>query len=324
MNNKINIYEDKELQSLKFELKVLEEKLQELSAEKNDYLNNIDEFNTQYNLKLGKLIQKILRIKQEILYKQNLKKEQEFQNIKENYEKAKEELRNIKLKKEELENNLDEVDEFGDEYDERYEELQGIKDEFEEKTQDLNEKRKQTKKGKEDFEEDPINREYKETKKDYENFSEGYEELLNEERFKLNNEEQKKLKQAFRKASKLCHPDIVPDELKEQAHEMMQRLNEAYRKKDIAKLKEILVSLESGYGFDIASDTINDKNILKSRIEDIKGEIDGIIQDIEAIKNDDIYKTIQKLDDWDEYFEQLKSEIKNEYDRLKKAKNKVT
>ena len=59
MNNKINKYEDKELQSLKLELKILEKKLQKHSAEKNEYLNNIDEFNAQYNLKLGELIQKL-------------------------------------------------------------------------------------------------------------------------------------------------------------------------------------------------------------------------------------------------------------------------
>jgi len=39
------VYEDKELQGLRLELKALERKLQELSSEKNEYLNDIDDFN---------------------------------------------------------------------------------------------------------------------------------------------------------------------------------------------------------------------------------------------------------------------------------------
>ena len=40
------VYEDKEVQGLKLELKSLEKKLQTLSELKREYLNDIDEFNT--------------------------------------------------------------------------------------------------------------------------------------------------------------------------------------------------------------------------------------------------------------------------------------
>ena len=46
-------YVDVELQSLKLELKALESELQELSQQKQESLNDIDEFNTMYSLRLG-------------------------------------------------------------------------------------------------------------------------------------------------------------------------------------------------------------------------------------------------------------------------------
>ena len=53
-------YIDTEVQSLKLELKSLENKLQTLSEQKIEYLNDIEEFNTLYNLHLGELLKDIL------------------------------------------------------------------------------------------------------------------------------------------------------------------------------------------------------------------------------------------------------------------------
>lgn len=62
-------YVDSEVQGLKLELKSLESKLQELVEQKTEYLNDIEEFNREYNLHLGKLVKDILNLKKEILYK---------------------------------------------------------------------------------------------------------------------------------------------------------------------------------------------------------------------------------------------------------------
>ena len=66
-------YEDKELKELKQQLTKLEIKFQELIEEKTEYLNDIEEFNTQYSLHLGELIRTILNLKKEILYKKTIK-----------------------------------------------------------------------------------------------------------------------------------------------------------------------------------------------------------------------------------------------------------
>ena len=56
-------YVDSEVQGLKLELKSLESKIQKLVEQKTEYLNDIEEFNREYNLHLGELIKEILSLK---------------------------------------------------------------------------------------------------------------------------------------------------------------------------------------------------------------------------------------------------------------------
>lgn len=312
------IYEDNEIQGLKLELKVLENQLQELSEQKSEYLYELNEFNTQYTLRLGELIQNILKLKKDIQYRFFKAKEDAFQSVMDEYEEAKEEYQELKTKKEELEKELSEIDEFDDLYDELYQELQELKAELEDKERDVNQKRKKAKEAKEEFEEDDVTKEYEESEEDYEEFSHEYESVKKQDRFELNEEEKAELKKIFRKASKLCHPDIVADELKEQATAIMQQLNDAYSKKDLKKVREILYNLENGISFDIASDSINDKERLKEKIKDIRKRMDALNEEIEEIKSNESFAVLQEVDDLDEYFDQLKSDLQEELERLQR------
>ena len=316
------IYEDKEIQGLKLELKVLENQLQELSEQKSEYLNELNEFNTQYTLRLGELIHNILKIKKDIQYRFFKAKEDSFQSVMDDYEDAKEEYQELKAQKEELEKELSEIDEFDDRYDELYEELQELKVELEAKEKEVNQKRKKAKEAKEEFEEDDATKEYEESEEDYEEFSHEYESVKKQDRFELNEEEMLELKKLFRKASKLCHPDIVADELKEQATAIMQQLNDAYSKKDIKKVKEILYNLENGITFDIASDTINDKERLKEKIKDVRERMDALNKEIDEIKLNESFTIIQEVDNLDEYFDKLKSDLQEELERLQQENEK--
>jgi chromosome segregation ATPase len=317
------IYEDKEIQGLKLELKVLENQLQELSEQKSEYLNELNEFNTQYTLRLGELIQNILKIKKDIKYRFFKAKEDEFQNVMDGYEEAKDEYKELKIQKEALEKELSEIDEFDDRYDELYEELQKLKVELEAKEQEVNQKRKKAKEAKEEFEDDEVTKEYEESEEDYEEFSNEYESVKKQDRFELNEEEKAELKKLFRKASKLCHPDIVADELKEQATAIMQQLNDAYSKKDLERVKEILANLEKGIIFDFASDTIKDKELLKEKIKDVRERMDALKEEIEEIKSNESFTIIQETDDLDEYFDKLKSDLQEELDRLQRESDKT-
>lgn len=319
------LYVDQEVQGLKLELKALEKGLQHLSEIKNEYLTEIEEFNTMYSLRVGGIIEKILKLKEQILQQAIKFKQDLFKDEKEKHEDIKDEVNTLKVEKAELEDRLEELDEFDDEYDEVYREYQDIKCELDEKEEELQSQRKKAKEAKEELEDDPVNDQYEEAKNDYKEFSSDYEDTIKkeEQKYNLSEDEKKELKKIYRKASRMCHPDIVADELKVQATEIMKQLNDAYDNKDIEKVKEILKSLENGTSFDVASDKIDDKKILKSKIEEFREKISIIEQELDEIKEDEIFQTIQDIEDMDVYFEDLKEQLLKEYKLLKDEEKNI-
>ena len=245
----IVLYEDTELQGLRLELKVLEEKLQDFNTQKDEYLNDINEFNVEYHLHLGELIHKILLIKEEKL------------------------LASLKKMEEDYETSTQE-----------YSELMEVYTEFKRDSQEFNEENK---------------------------------EIISEDRKELDEEEKKELKKLFRRASKLCHPDLVSDDLREKATEIMKELNDAYSKRDINKVRDILSSLESGNDFKVFSDTIEDKGLLKSKIVEIKEMLKQREEELQEIKDDEVVKIMSEHKDLKVYFEELKKQLEEEYENLK-------
>ncbi len=236
------VFEDKEVQGLKLELKVLEKQFQKLTNEKSEYLHTVEEFNAQYNSRLGDLIQQILKEKQI----NNFKKWQK--------DKDKEELRE----------------------------------------------------------------KYEQAKQEHDDFADDYQEQIKEQPKELNDEDKKSLKQAYRKASKLCHPDVVDDEAKEKAEEVFKVLNDAYRKNDLETVDKILDDLKNGNSFDMSSDIVNDKEILKNKIQNLRTKIDTINNEIIDIKEEETFQTISNIEQWDEYFNSLEEQLNSELNKLKK------
>ncbi|MEA3314805.1 MAG: hypothetical protein U9Q30_02965 [Campylobacterota bacterium] len=291
--NGLVVYEDKEIQGLKLELKVLESKLQSLSENKDELLNTINEFNIEYNLKLGDIIRDILDIQNEILYKEYIAKNKHYQALKEKTQELKKKL-----------NDLDPLED--DEYDEVYEEFKESKKKYQD--------------AKDEF--DKQEKDYNDSKSEYEEFNKEYEDIK-ENTKELNKDDKKELKKLYKMAAKLCHPDIVDDEFKEKAHNIMQELNDAYSKKDLNKIKEILYSLENGDGFEVSSEVINNSELLKAKIEELKEHIESVTTEIDNIKNSDSYKSIIDIDDWEDYFKSLKSNLQNQYENLKREKDSI-
>lgn len=158
--------------------------------------------------------------------------------------------------------------------------------------------------------------EYKEAERVFEEFCEESDEIREEEWRELSVEERAALKKAYREASRLCHPDLVADELKDQAHEIMQQLNEAYLKRDLKRVQNLLSALKSGAGFDLASDTITDKAVLRSKIDAMREKMQSLRREVEALKTEETFEIIQGLDDWDAYFDNIRQQLTEEYDML--------
>ncbi len=230
-------YIDPEMQGLKLEMKSLERKLQDLSELKNEYLNDIDEFHTFYNLKLGSIIEKILKQKEQLIRDALNEKKEQYQKDSEIYQETKETIAEINSAIDELEKVLEEIDEEDESYDEIYSTYQELKDESQRLQEQLIEQEEEIKKAKAELDDDPLNNEYENAKSTYEEFSSEYEDIkqTQDDVCDISDKDKKELKKLFRKASKLCHPDIVADEFKEHANEIMQSLNDAYSKKDTFK-----------------------------------------------------------------------------------------
>lgn len=151
-----------------------------------------------------------------------------------------------------------------------------------------------------------------EAEKDYNDYSQEYEISKNEKITVLTDEEQKEIKQKYRKASKLCHPDVVSDEQKELADKLFAELSAAYERNDLQKVREILESLERGDFFVSKSDAINEKQLLKAEIEKLRMRIKELKEQVQSIKESEAYETITNIQDWDIYFKVTKEKLQEQ------------
>ena len=148
-----------------------------------------------------------------------------------------------------------------------------------------------------------------EAEEDYNNYHQQYEATKNEDVATLTNEEQKELKEKYRKASKLCHPDVVSEDQKELAAKLFAELSAAYEKNDLKRVAEILENLNNGNFFISKSDALNEKQLLQTEMEKLRLLIAELKIQLQEIKESDTYKTIISIDDWDEYFNNVKQKL---------------
>lgn len=310
-------YEDKELKELQVKIKILEKELESLIETKNEYLINIEDFNKRYTIKLGDLIEKILQIKQNILYKKAKQKAKEFEKIKNEFTKLKTEYKSLQQERGNLEDKLEKINEFDDEYDEVYEELKKTKSKIDDIEEKLEQKRQEAKEAKEKFEQDEDYKNYEEVKQDYQDFHQEYKETIEKERnIKIiSKEELQRLKKLFRKSVKLCHPDLVKDEFKQQAHEVMIQLNAAYVRKDIDTIEKIYTDLENELFF---VEEESDIKYLKAKKQKLLESIEREKLEIKEIMQDETFQLLETIEDLDEFFEELKLELEKELKELER------
>ena len=158
---------------------------------------------------------------------------------------------------------------------------------------------------------------YEEAAKDYENYNQQAAREKEKKQFEITDEKKQELKMKFRKASKLCHPDMVSDELKEEAAKVFIDLKNASEANDLQRVTDILDNLEKGNSFTAGSETISEKEKLLAQIEKLKMQVQALEREIEGIENSDTYKVIISIDDLNEYFSKLKVKLSKELESLR-------
>lgn len=161
--------------------------------------------------------------------------------------------------------------------------------------------------------------EYERAEEEFKTFNEQYKQEKKNDIKDLSDEEKDELKQKYRKAVLLCHPDKFTDEKqKEKAHKIFVQLQEAYSKNNLKKVREILSNLEKGI-YEIDEEIkVSKKAILLEQLNYLKLRLEELHQILSTIRNDKIYKEVISINDMEEYFEQEKERLENE---LKKFQN---
>ncbi len=161
---------------------------------------------------------------------------------------------------------------------------------------------------------------YEEAEQDEKQYREQIKEEKEKNIEKLSDEEKNELKQIYRKSSMLCHPDKFVNEsieVQKKAEEVFKDLNEANSKNDIKRVSEILDQLKNGYLSTHAKNIISDKEKLRATIRLLSKKAIFIQNEIIEIKQSETYQTISSIEDWTEYFTNMKVKLNVELDNLR-------
>ncbi|MCW2118240.1 hypothetical protein [Flavobacterium sp. 7A] len=158
--------------------------------------------------------------------------------------------------------------------------------------------------------------EFEQAQQDYEDFYNTYQESLKKEKPKeLNEDDLRILKQTYRKATKLCHPDKVTDDQKELAQKVFNDLKEAYDNNDLEKVKSILSDLEKGF-FKSQGETITIKEKLVLIKHQLETKRKALEESLKYLKNTEIHRKVIKIDNWEIYFEETKQQFQKMIEEL--------
>ena len=303
------------IQKKKQELKFLEKKYQDLVYKRDELLKEIEEFNTEYNLKFSALLDEILNLKEENVYKKielyKLKKEKllKDENI----------LKNLEEKRYKIQAQIDKIKHEIKLYGSN-EELKITLKELEIALNEVNSQIDFINKEKELFsreDKEILEEELNEAKNDKEEF---YEEIKEAQKIeKLNEDEKKELKKFYRKLSKLVHPDIVDERHKTEASEIMAKVNEFYRLHQLDKLKEIYFKIQQKH-FVFNSDILEEEELLQQEIYRMKDKIVELQKEIDEIQANEIFDIIENKE---KYFIQTKESLEKRLADLKNERSYI-
>jgi len=147
-----------------------------------------------------------------------------------------------------------------------------------------------------------------EASQDYAEYEQSFEVSKTKELKELSEAEQKELKNKFRQASKLCHPDKVPDEQKKLAEQTFIELKTAYEANDLATVNRIVSDLEK-HIFASNSVVLTQKEKLVSHLSILSQKRQQLEEILLSLKNSEAYLKISHIQDLNVYFSETKSAL---------------
>ncbi|MFV8438484.1 J domain-containing protein [Vibrio owensii] len=302
------IFEDPEIQTLKSEINLLGSRISVLTADKEEMVGLIEDFNREYHIQVGGIMAEILLFKRRIYRKKYEAERQAYEESHQSFNRKRSKLQELQNELTELNTRLDGCELFSEEYDEISDRIFDVEEEIKQLRGEIREEYENLKSKKEDIE-GGSEKDYKEASEDHESFSEEHEEEIKKDVNNLSPEEQRELKALYRKASKLCHPDRVGEEQKEKATELMTEVNRAYKAKDLKGLRELVSMLEGGMHWSSASDSSNEKEWLQNKAQELRQKAKDLEDEIVSIRESELWQDIIEIDDWMDYFRDTKETL---------------
>ncbi len=136
-------------------------------------------------------------------------------------------------------------------------------------------------------------------------------------KWELSEDEQQELKRLFRKASKKCHPDVVPPEHQAAAAAIFRELCEAYKKGNLVRVQQIAAQAEAGIF--TASDqatAADQKASLQARVQAVRSALEKARAELAAVQQSAACHVMSQHPDWEAYFQTQAAKLDQEIERL--------
>ena len=296
----ITHWQDPAIAASKLELKALESQLRELIDTRNARIQILDEFNDQYHLRLGPLMSRILELRKQLAASAQRRQEAERRRREKDYLACQQYIslavdRLAQLKQQWM--GMDSTSRSAVD----------IRQRIQQQTELITDLLAEIRELEEDFSrhnDSDTRQAQEEAAHEYEEYQEQQQDA--QHRFardqRLSTDERNEIKRLWRQASRLCHPDVVADELKEKAHQMMVQLNLARQNADLAAIRALLTQLQSGLEPMMASDRLNNLDHLRQKIQQLRLQIDALLKEIAGLEAENAWRLATSLRDKEAYF----------------------
>jgi hypothetical protein len=133
----------------------------------------------------------------------------------------------------------------------------------------------------------------------------------------LSEDENLNLKEMYREAVKFCHPDspkcIYKD--KQKASEIFNELTNAYKQKDVNKVKHLLNELRLGNPINILNQN-DELDNLRAKLSTLVSKYSILLFELKTLKLSEKYVQIKSIKDWDLYFKTQKELLDEQFKKL--------
>lgn len=302
-------WRDPQVAASKLELKALEERLRDLIDRRNARVQQLDEFNDLYFSRLGPLMSQILQLRK-TLAELNLRRQQaEARRREEDYRRcqqymsqAVEVLATLTQRWRELPADSVQAAETRKLLQQQSDLIANLLAEAQELERGLTREE----------EEEPARQARDEANEEYEKYREQHHDA--EVRLRkgkaLSEEDQNELKRLWRQASKLCHPDLVADDLKDEANTMMVQLNQAKQRGDVKAIRSLVARLQQGFEPIMASDRLNDLERIRKKMAQVREQIDTLVNELAELEKEESWLLVSTLNNMESYFTQQEKALR--------------